>query len=234
VTIKQKLQAIQQKYSVSEDEAKDLLNELEQDYNKADLADKWNDWYSENKAIIDANAARAGQADQLESELARIRQTVSPGDERRQVTNEQPHNADPSFNPQQFASNLFKGASDLVKHVNVITTQHYMKFGEVPDLDEIEKIVNSRGLNFVEAYKVWAEPKEKEKFETDLKAKYEKEFAEKLEQEKSKLKFPSNTPRANSNSAVRALLEKKEVNESDLMDDFIKDLNTPVSKTGSA
>jgi hypothetical protein len=236
VTVKQKLQALQTKYSIGEDEARDLLSELEADYStseqKAKLAEDWQTWWTDNGAVVQANAQRALQADQLEQELGRIKQAVVPPNEEREQ-----QERTPNFDPKNFADRMFKGTSDLVKDIQKVSFEHFQAFGEMPDYDAIEKIVTNRGLNAYDAYKVWVEPKAREKFENDTRKKLTEEFEEKLKAETSKLQFPSHSSPKQSNTIVRSFLDRKAENdpsEQELLDDFVKDLRTPVSKAGTA
>lgn len=185
---KEKIKELMTKYSISEDAAKEFLEVYDGDMGEINGAlreaagnvQKWNDWYN---GIAPGLTAQEEENKALKAQVEAMKKAMGVVDTNQNTNTGQSTNqsANTNFDPDKFEQRIYGNFSAVQKDIYNVQRYHMKNFGELPDLEPIEKLINEKNLSPWAAYQEWVGPMDQDRKEKELRAKIEKELMEKFQ-----------------------------------------------------
>lgn len=184
--LKTKIKDLMAKYGISEEASRELLELHDGDLSEAQSAaqeavnkvQEWNKWYSDVAPGITSRETELSTLKvQLDEAKRMLGMTPNP------TPNPTPNtpNTDNSFDPEALENRIYQNFSTVQKDIYNIQRYHMKNFGELPDLEPIEKLIAEKKLSPLAAYNEWVAPMDNERKEKELRTRIEKEVTEKFQ-----------------------------------------------------
>jgi RNAse (barnase) inhibitor barstar len=165
------------------------------------LNTKWGEWYKE----------RGSKVDEYEATLSKLKAAGFNVDGTHVEDEEKPKGSTPQYiTPEQLAAErdqIFNTVSAVNKAIMTHSLKYVKDFGEVPDLDAIEKLIAEKRLPVDVAFKEFAAPKIEAKNKEDFEKEVARRVKEQLADERSQKGVQGKNNRKD--SLFAAMVEKK-------------------------
>lgn len=182
--LKDKINELKTKYSLSEEAAREVLSLHDGDLQEANAS-----LIEEQNKVIEWNRFWNGKVPQIE-ELAREYETLKAQmDAIKSATGSQiPPTPDPTprNTPQptdDLEQRVYRNFSSVQEDLWNIQRQHFENYKTIPDLAPIKKLIEERKMTPWAAYQEWVQPMESKRKEDKIREEVTKEITEKFQNE---------------------------------------------------
>lgn len=182
--LKEKINELKSKYGITEDAAREVLALHDGDLQEANAVIaqeqnkvvEWNKFWFEKSPQIEALAQEYAA---LKAQMDAIKSATG--------TNYQPQPVTPSTptqpqnqNVDELEQRIYRNFSAVQKDLYKIQQYHLENYGKLPDLEPIEKLIETQKVTPWKAYEQWVAPMDADRKEKALRAQITQELTEKM------------------------------------------------------